>query len=86
MNWLFLILAVFTLVAALGAVALRDLIHCALCMALSFIGVAALFLQLGAQFVGLAQVLVYVGAVAILMVFAILLTRGGDTPAAVRSA
>src|SRR6185295_11432841 len=39
---------------------------------------AAVYLQLNAQFVGFAQVLVYVGAVAILIVFAILLTRGGD--------
>src|SRR5216684_8535697 len=41
-------------------------------------GIAALYLQLGAQFVGLAQILVYIGAVAILIVFAILLTRSGD--------
>jgi len=39
-----------------------------------------LFLQLGAQFVGLAQILVYIGAVAILIVFAILLTRGSEPP------
>ena len=37
-------------------------------------------LQLDAQFVGFAQILVYIGAVAILVVFAILLTRGSDTP------
>ena len=43
-------------------------------------GLAALFLQLDAQFVGLAQILVYVGAVAILIVFAILLTRGSELP------
>ena len=41
---------------------------------------AGLFLQLGAQFVGLAQILVYIGAVAILIVFAILLTRGAEMP------
>jgi NADH-quinone oxidoreductase subunit J len=39
-----------------------------------------LYLQLDAQFAGFAQVLVYIGAVAILVVFAILLTRGSDTP------
>jgi len=40
----------------------------------------ALFLQLDAQFAGFAQILVYIGAVAILVVFAILLTRGSETP------
>ena len=67
-----------TLLSAIAAVALRNPVHCALCMAVSFVGVAALFLQLNAQFAGFAQVLVYVGAVAILAVFAILLTRSGD--------
>jgi len=43
-------------------------------------GLAAAFLQLDAQFVGFAQILVYVGAVAILIVFAVLLTRGGEAP------
>ena len=55
---------------------LRNLVHCALCLVGTFAGLAALYLQLDAQFVGLAQILVYVGAVAILIVFAILLTRG----------
>jgi NADH-quinone oxidoreductase subunit J len=39
-----------------------------------------LFLQLDAQFAGFAQILIYIGAVAILVVFAILLTRGSETP------
>jgi NADH-quinone oxidoreductase subunit J len=47
-------------------------------MAVTFAGLAAFYLQLRAQFVGLAQILVYVGAVAILIVFAILLTRSGE--------
>ena len=56
----------------------RNLIHCALWLALTFIGVAGLFLQVGAGFVAFAQILVYVGAVAILIVFAILLTRSSE--------
>ena len=59
---------------------LRNLVHCALCLAVTFAGMAALFLQLGAPFVGWAQVLVYVGAVAILIVFAVLLTRSDAPP------
>jgi NADH-quinone oxidoreductase subunit J len=59
---------------------LRNLVHCALAMAVAFSGVAALYLQLDAEFVGFAEILVYVGAIAILIVFAILLTRSGETP------
>lgn len=78
MSPIFILIAAFTAISAAGAMSLRNLVHCALCAALTFGGLAALFLQLGAQFVGLAQVLVYVGAVAILIVFAILLTRGAE--------
>jgi NADH:ubiquinone oxidoreductase subunit 6 (subunit J) len=55
-------------------------VHCALAVALAFIGLAAAYLQLNAQFVGFAQILVYVGAVTILIVFAILLTRSSEAP------
>ena len=54
---------------------LRNLVHSVLALVLAFVGLAAVYLQLGAQFIGLAQILVYVGAVAILIVFAVLLTR-----------
>ena len=74
----FLIIGVVTLLSAVATMSLRNLVHCALCLMITFAGIAALYLQLGAQFVGLAQILVYIGAVAILIVFAILLTRSGD--------
>lgn len=80
MDLVFLILAVLTTTSAIAAVGLRNLVHCALCLVLTFVGLAGLYLQLNAQFVGFAQILVYVGAVAILIVFAILLTRGSDGP------
>lgn len=76
----FYILAAFTIISALCAMSLRNLIHCALCLALTFLGVAGLFLHMNAGFVAFAQVLVYVGAVAILIVFAILLTRSSEQP------
>ena len=76
----FLITAIVTLFAAAAAMSLRNLVHCALSFVIVFAGLAAMYLQLGAQFVGFAQILVYVGAVAILIVFAILLTRSGETP------
>lgn len=74
----FIIFAAITLVSAVAAMSLRNLVHCALCLIVTFAGLAALFLKLNAQFVGFAQILVYIGAVAILILFAILLTRSSD--------
>ncbi len=74
----FLILAIITLAGGVAAMTMRHLVHCALALVVSFAGLAALYLNLGAEFAGLAQLLVYVGAIAILIVFAILLTRGGE--------
>ncbi len=71
----FIFIAVFTLSGALAAACLRKLIHAALCLVLAFLGLALFYFFLGAEFVGLAQVFVYVGAVAVLIVFTILLTR-----------
>jgi NADH:ubiquinone oxidoreductase subunit 6 (subunit J) len=76
----FAIFATLIVVSAIAAMSLRNLVHCALALTVTLAGLAALYLQLDAQFVGFAQVLVYVGAVAILIVFAILLTRGGEPP------
>jgi NADH-quinone oxidoreductase subunit J len=80
MSWPFAIIAVLTIAAAVAAMSLRNLVHCALALTVALSGLAAAFLQLDAQFVGFAQILVYVGAVAILIVFAVLLTRGGEAP------
>jgi NADH-quinone oxidoreductase subunit J len=78
MTLTFAIIAIVTIAAAVAAMSLRQLVHCALALTVALAGLALAYLQLNAQFVGFAQVLVYVGAVAILIVFAILLTRGGD--------
>jgi NADH-quinone oxidoreductase subunit J len=78
MTLTFIITACITVGSAVAAMTLRNLVHCALALAITFAGLAALYLQLSAQFAGLAQILVYVGAVAILIVFAILLTRSGE--------
>jgi len=76
----FLLTAVLTVAGALAAALLRNLVHCALSLTVTFAGLALLYLQLDAQFAGFSQILVYVGAVAILVVFAILLTRGAGIP------
>jgi len=78
MTITFIIIGAVTVASAVAAMTLRHLVHCALSLTLAFAGLAVLYLRLDAQFVGFAQVLVYVGAVAVLIVFAILLTRGGD--------
>jgi NADH-quinone oxidoreductase subunit J len=78
----FLIISVVTLAGALAAACLRKLIHAALCLVVAFIGLAAFYFLLGAEFVGLVQIFVYVGAVAVLIVFTILLTRREDENAA----
>ena len=74
----FAIIAIFTLVFALAAATNPRLMHAALSFAVMYVGIAAFFFLLGAEFVGLVQIFVYVGAVAVLIVFTILLTRRED--------
>jgi NADH-quinone oxidoreductase subunit J len=74
-DWFVLLPALVLLLAAAASVVMRNLIHAALCLTLSFIALGIVFIALGAEFVGFVQLLVYVGAVAMLVVFAILLTR-----------
>src|SRR2546423_7478280 len=71
----FVIIAILTLAAALAAATLQKLMHAALSFAVMFVGISAFFFLLGAEFVGLVQIFVYIGAVAVLIVFTILLTR-----------
>jgi NADH-quinone oxidoreductase subunit J len=80
MSPIFWILSTLTVLGGLAAVTLKNTVHCALALTVAFAGLALLYLQLDAQFAGFAQILVYIGAVAILVVFAILLTRGSETP------
>ena len=80
MSFVLYILAALTVAGGLAAVLLKNTVHCALALTVAFAGLALLFLELDAQFAGFAQILIYIGAVAILVVFAILLTRGSETP------
>ena len=82
----FIVVAALTLVSTAAAMSLRNLVHCGLCAAGSFAGLALMYLQLNAEFVGFAQILVYVGAVSILIVFAILLTRSSEIKSGVTKA
>lgn len=78
----FLVIAALGLLAALGTVLARNLVHAALYLIAFFFIVACQFVMLEAEFLAAIQVLVYIGAVAILLIFGIMLTRniqGDDT-------
>jgi NADH-quinone oxidoreductase subunit J len=72
----FLITSALTLVAASMVVVARNLFHAALWLIVTLFGVAVVFVLLDADFLAVAQVAVYIGAIAILIIFAIMLTRG----------
>jgi len=74
---IFLITAVITLGAAIMVVAARNLVHAALWLILTLFGVAVMFGLLSAPFFAVVQVVIYIGAISILMIFAIMLTRRG---------
>ena len=68
-------LSVASVLAALGVVLLRDIFRSALLLVGVFLGVAGLFVLMNAEFLAVVQVLIYAGAVAVLIIFAITLTR-----------
>ena len=70
----FYLLSGVTLVAASGVMVVRNLFHAVLFLILAFIGVAGFFVLLSAEFLAMAQVIIYVGAISVLVLFAILLT------------
>ena len=71
----FWILAAVAIGAALGVVLIRDLFRSALLLAVVFVAVAGFFALLNAEFLAVVQVLIYVGAISILFIFAIMLSR-----------
>ncbi|NLL18485.1 MAG: NADH-quinone oxidoreductase subunit J [Clostridia bacterium] len=74
----FWIVAGITIIAALAVVNLTNLIHSALWLIVAFVGVAITYLILEAEFLAAVQIIVYAGAIAILIVFGVMLTRRGD--------
>ena len=88
MNWagaVFGVSAAIALVGALGAVGFRSIFHNILSFAVAMLGVAGVFLSLGSDFIAVVFVLVYVGAVAIAMVYAVMLSYPLDLPPRPRS-
>tara|TARA_B100001179_G_C18305469_1_gene281430 strand:+ start:32 stop:520 length:489 start_codon:yes stop_codon:yes gene_type:complete len=77
---LFIALAVLTLGGGLGVVATRNVVHASLALLLSLLAVAGIYLILFAEFLAIVQVLIYGGAITIVLLFAIMLTRTAEYP------
>jgi NADH:ubiquinone oxidoreductase subunit 6 (subunit J) len=75
----FTVIAIVTVATAAVAMSLRNLIRSALLLIASWAGIAAFYLWAGAEFLAFAQVLVYVGAISMVVLFAVLLTRRSRT-------
>ena len=78
---LFASLATLMLVSGLAVVLMRDIIRCGLAMIVSFLALAGIYVVAGAPLVAAAQVIVYIGAISVLILFAIMLTQSKDAPA-----
>jgi NADH:ubiquinone oxidoreductase subunit 6 (subunit J) len=74
-NTIFYLLAGVIVASAFLAITLRNLFHCALFLAMTMLGVSGVFLYLNSEFLAAVQVLIYVGAVTVLIIFGIMLTR-----------
>ncbi|MEM7031188.1 MAG: NADH-quinone oxidoreductase subunit J [Chloroflexota bacterium] len=81
---IFIVMALLTLAGGVGVVASRSLFHSALYLVLSFLGVSGLYILLSAGFLAVVQLMVYVGAVSILILFAIMFSREPMSPAGSR--
>jgi NADH-quinone oxidoreductase subunit J len=74
-NVSFWIIAIGMAVAAIGVVTMKNIVHAALALVVVLAGVAAQYILLQAEFLGIVQVLIYIGAVIVLFLFGIMLTR-----------
>src|SRR5512135_2072459 len=72
------LMAAIVIVGALGVVTLRSPVYAALCLIASLMGVAGVYVLLSTEFLTLVQVLIYGGAVTVLLLFALMLTRVRD--------
>ena len=72
---IFLIVALVLISFAILSVVTRDIVRAALALIISMFTVAAVYIMLNAQFLGIVQILVYVGAIGVLILFAVMLTK-----------
>ncbi|MBO8140580.1 MAG: NADH-quinone oxidoreductase subunit J [Firmicutes bacterium] len=80
MSWVVAAATVMTLAGAAGVLRARIPVHAVLALVLNLVGLAALFIALDAEFMGLIQVIVYAGAVMVLFLFVISLLSARNTP------
>jgi len=74
-EWAFVVLGVVGLGAAVRLVTSKNVVHAALYLVVSLLMVGAIYLLLGAEFLGWVQILIYVGAIVVLLLFGLMLTR-----------
>ncbi len=79
-EFVFYLAAVVILAGALGSVLMPNVVHAALCLVATLMGVAGMYLLLLTEFIALVQVLVYGGGVVILLLFALMMTNAADDP------
>jgi NADH:ubiquinone oxidoreductase subunit 6 (subunit J) len=73
--FVFLFLAASALISALWVISAKEIVHSVIGLATCFIAIGCLFFMLNAEFVAIVQILVYVGAVTIVILFGIMLTK-----------
>ena len=77
---IFFVIAALAVAGALGVVLMRSTVYAALFLILALLAVAGVYILLASEFLALVQILIYGGAVTVLLLFALMLTRTGDLP------
>ncbi len=77
---IFYLIAALAVGGALGVVLVRNTVYAALFLILALLAVAGVYILLASEFLALVQILIYAGAITVLLLFALMLTRAGDLP------
>jgi NADH-quinone oxidoreductase subunit J len=78
-NWVFMIFALLAIAGAIFMINLTKIIHMVVALALTFISLAGIYVLLYAEFIAFVQVLIYAGAISILMIFGIMMTKHDES-------
>jgi len=79
-NVIFNLFILLTIVPSLWAAFSRSIVRAAFCLLFTFFGAAGLYVMLGADFIGLVQVVVYIGGILVLIIFGVMMTQGAKLP------
>ena len=74
-DYIFYLFAVITVVSAVFVVTSKNIIHAAFSLLLTFFGVSGIYVLLGADFIAIVQIMVYVGGILVLLIFGVMLTN-----------